>query len=252
MINNTKHIEKTESLEREILDENLTSKFIVFNEKMKMAELLLVNNRLMFVLPRFGIEFGFGEKSVAEVCSEHDISVQLFLLICNVYTHSTFLPSEDSLHSFDLSDLLVYLHNSHNDYLKTLIPSLKRKVMLVANGCGAKGLVLRRFFDEYINEVMKHFSYEEKTVFPYIEKLLTEGKQKGFNIAVYEKNHTDIEDKLTELKNILIKYVPQVSLAEQREALLDLFLFEDDLDHHSLIENRIVVPLVSEIEKTRK
>ena len=224
----------------------------IISEKTKMADVILSNNKLMFVLPRFGLKFGMGEKNVKELCEEADVPSSLFLLVCNVYSDPEYKPSQAALHSFDLADLLVYLHNSHSDYLDVRIPAVQRKIMKLAELCGNKGTVLIKFFDEYIREVKKHFSYEESKVFPYIEKLLTNGKQKDFNIATYQKNHTDIEDKLTELKNILIKYVPQVSLEVHREALLDLFLFEDDLDRHSLIENRIVVPLVSEIENTTK
>ena len=57
---------------------------------------------------------------------------------------------------------------------------------------------------------------------------------------------------MTELKNILIKYVPEISLGAQRDALRELFLFEDDLNRHSLIENHILVPIVTELEKVRE
>ena len=224
----------------------------MFNEKMKLADMLIASPKLLYVFPRFGIKLGFGEKSVKEICAELDLSTHLFLLVCNVYTYETFIPDMDDLQTFDLSDLLVYLHRSHKDYQKEQIKNLKKIVWKVAKGCGANGQILRRFFDEYIQEVVHHFEYEEQTVFPYVEKLLTQGTQKGFKIKEYEKNHSNIEEKLSELKNILIKYVREISLNDQRQALLQLVLFEDDLNRHALIEDRILVPLVTEFENKHK
>lgn len=236
----------------EIINHAFEDNSVLFTEKLKVSDLVLSNNRLLFVFPRFGFKLGMGDMSVKEMCQKHNVSLPLFLLICNIYTNFSFFPTIESLHSFDLSDLLGYLHNSHDDYINNRIPALKRKIMFVANSCGSKGEILKSFFEQYIKEVLKHFSYEEKKVFPYVEKLLSCGLQSDFNIAKYEKNHTDIEDKLVDLKNILIKYVAEADFELVRETLIDLYLFEDDLERHSLIENKIVVPLVSEIENSKK
>ncbi len=244
---NEKLIKKSELYEKSAM-----RSFMLFSDRMKLADMVLASSKLLYVFPRFGIKLGFGDKLVRDVCKEYGLSLPLFLVVCNVYASENYLPDAASLHSFGVGDLLVYLHTSHIDYQTTRIPELQNKVMSVVSSCGLKGGVLRRFFDEYINEVVNHFDYEEKTVFPYIEKLQVEGRQKDFNIRMFEKNHTDIEEKLTELKNILIKYVPEISLGAQRDALRELFLFEDDLNRHSLIENHILVPIVTELEKVRK
>lgn len=222
---------------------------MLFSEKMKLADMVLASSKLLYVLPRFGIKLGFGEKTVDDVCTEMNISKALFLQVCNVYTNFEYLPEPEELQSICISELIDYLHNSHTDYLKARISSLRSKVHKVAADCGKSGLMLNRFFDEYVKEVVKHFNYEEEVVFPYVQKLKAEGPQADYNIGIYEKNHTDIEEKLDDLKNIFIKYVPESDSLEQREALADLFLFEDDLNRHSLIEDRILVPIVINLEK---
>lgn len=223
--------------------------FMLFSEKMKLADMILSSSKLLYVFPRFGIKLGFGEKTVAEVCKELNISQPLFLQVCNVYTNFDYLPDPEDLNSISVPDLISYLHNSHTDYLKARISGLRTKILKVASECGKSGPILSRFFDGYVNEVVKHFTYEEKVVFPYVENLYNNGPKKDYNISTYEKNHTDIEEKLDDLKNILIKYVPETDLMGQREVLSDLFLFEDDLNRHSLIEDRILVPIVLGMEK---
>lgn len=68
--------------------------------------------------------------------------------------------------------------------------------------------VITKFFDDYATEVNKHMSYEEKTVFPYVRGLLKGVKDPKYNITIFRKHHDQIEMKIIELKNILIKYYP--------------------------------------------
>ncbi|MBP5782933.1 MAG: hypothetical protein J6W04_05270 [Bacteroidales bacterium] len=57
----------------------------LFSKKLKMADLIVTNNSLILTLDRFGIPLGFGEKSVEDVCKQSNVSVNLFLMIFNVY-----------------------------------------------------------------------------------------------------------------------------------------------------------------------
>lgn len=217
-----------------------------------MADLIHANYRLLFVLPRFGIRLGFGEKSIGDICRTHQISVSLFLLVCHIYTFDDFLPSPNELDSFTAEDLTGYLHQSHLDYLHGQIPEIRRQVLALAACCEAPGgKILERFFDDYSREVHSHFNYEETVVFPYIHTL-SEGRpsDEGYSIGQFEENHSNIEEKLGDLKNILIKYLSDSFPDEPRNRLLlDLFLLEDDLNKHSLIEDRILVPLVEQLEE---
>ncbi len=227
-------------------------KHLLFTERMKMADLIHANYRLLFVLPRFGIQLGFGDKSIGEICRTHGISSSLFLMVCNIYTFDDFLPEADELHSFTAEDLTAYLHQSHEDYIHEQIPEIGKQVLSLAGCCAGKnGKILERFFDDYSREVTNHFNYEENVVFPYIHNL-SDGKKsdEGYSIGQFEKNHSNIEEKLSDLKNILIKYLPDLCPGGPRNRLLlDLFLLEDDLNKHSLIEDRILVPLVEQLEE---
>lgn len=234
---------------------NPRMRHLLFTERMKMADLIHANYRLLFVLPRFGIRLGFGDKSIGEICRQQNISASLFLLVCNIYTFDDFLPEPSELHSFTAEDLTGYLHNSHADYIREQIPEIRRQVLALVGCCEAKnGKILERFFDDYSREVTHHFNYEETVVFPYIHNL-SEGIEsaEGYSIGQFEENHSNIEEKLGDLKNILIKYLPDSCPGTPRnKLLLDLFLLEDDLNKHSLIEDRILVPLVEQLEERRR
>ena len=72
----------------------------------------------------------------------------------------------------------------------------------------------------------------------------------GYSIEQFEENHSNIEDKLEDLKNILIKYLPgEVPAEELNRTLFNVFPLEDDLGRHALIEDKVLVPYVMQLEE---
>ena len=86
-------------------------------------------------------------------------------------------------------------------------------------------------------------------MFPYI-KGLCEGKKSGeFSIDKFEDHHDNIEEKLSDLKNIIIKYMSKPEHDLQKLDLLDkLFQLQDDLDRHTKIEDLLLTPMVMKLE----
>ena len=109
--------------------------------------------------------------------------------------------------------------------------------------------VIRRFFDEYAEEVHKHMSYEEKTVFPYVRNLLEGKKDPKYNITIFRKRHDQIEMKITELKNLILKYYPGPDSNLLNSVLFDIFATEQDLASHNRVEDYFFVPAILSLEK---
>lgn len=227
---------------------------ILFSSGMKLADILLKNYTLLSVLPRFGIPLGFGEKSVADVCHSYGINERFFLLVCNVHTYDDYLPNKKELEGLQIESLVDYLHNSHSYYTEDKIASIRQKIEQMESTCQSTHYqIIRQFFAEYQQEVVNHFQYEEETVFPYITALAAGRESVNYHINQYEENHSNIEDKLSDLKNIIIKYLPGNCASDLRNNLLfDIFLFEEDLIKHARIENKILIPFVAHIEKSHE
>jgi regulator of cell morphogenesis and NO signaling len=132
------------------------------------------------------------------------------------------------------------------------MPQIIGNILDLVNICRLKnGNVLNSFCEKYKQEVISHFKYEEEIVFPYIIELLKGRKTGNYKIKEYETNHSDIDAALNDIKNIIIKYLPQNCTIEQcRDILLNLFMFEYDLSKHTLLEDKILISLVKHIEKT--
>lgn len=224
---------------------------ILFSPKMKLADVLLTNYKLLLVLNRFNIHLGFGEKSVDEVCRKQEIPTSLFLLVCNVYTFADYLPREKDLQSFDTENLMQYLLSSHLYYKQKCLPEINSKLDNVTIKLDEKtARVLQRFYNDYQTEVLNHFDYEENVAFPYINYIAKGDHTEAYDIGQYEENHSNIDEKLNDLKNIIIKYLPYIDAQEELNALLfDLFELEDDFRKHTLMEDKVLVPLVSQLEQ---
>lgn len=224
-----------------------------FVPKMKLSDLLLTNHNLILMLPRFGIELGFGEKSIDEVCKQYHVSTSLFLMICNVYTYSDYVPEEQDLNRENMQELLPYLSASHSYYLTERLSHIENHLNKIAEACTPKPrTAILKFFQDYKNEVINHFDYEEKVVFPYINFLLNGVFSKNYSILQFKETHSNIEDKLMDLINIIIKYLPHDLLPKERiSVIFDIFQLSNDLKTHALIEEKIIIPYVISLEKSK-
>jgi regulator of cell morphogenesis and NO signaling len=218
---------------------------------MKMVDLILANHNLVPVLPRFGLELGFGDKSIEEVCAARQVSLPFFLMVCNIYTSNDYFPVPEQINIEHLQGMLPYLEASHHYYLQERIPHIEHHLQKIADACPPKqGAVLMRFFAEYKDEVENHFNYEEKVVFPYIKGLWAGKDTLGYAIHQYKETHSDVEEKLEDLTNIIIKYLPANVLPKEKAMVLsDIFELATDLNKHALIEEKVLIPYVVSIEK---
>lgn len=89
--------------------------------------------------------------------------------------------------------------------------------------------------------------------FPYVYSLIDKDANKQYSINIFEERHNDIEGKINDLKQILLKYVPGTT--DQMlmvNVLTELYMSEEELEAHTFIEDNLVIPRVKEIEKERK
>ena len=229
----------------------MTQKKIPFSKDTKFAELMTDDRRLLQLLPRFGIGLGFGDRSVEQVCQMNQVNTDLFLMICEIYSDSSFKPEKHELQQIDMGNLLSYLKASHLYYLDERFPHIEEHLQHIIDACGQKyGPMLSHFYDEYKQEVMRHIKfYEEEVVFPYVEALLDGRRTDSYKIDEFEHNHTNIQDTLDDMMNILLKYLPGDILPKERiEISHDIIELSDDLNRHSLIEERILIPCVESLE----
>ena len=220
-----------------------------FTPRTKMADLVAANYTLILVVPRFGIPLGFGEKSVQEVCRQCNVSVDLFLIVCNLYTFDDCLPDAHTLKTIDLSGLIPYLEASHHYYLNERLPHIERHLSSIADHAGQQyGTALHNFIVNYKKDVADHFAREEQEVFPYILRLQEGEAPKEIPTSSFIESHSELVDNLTDLPKILYKYLPAEGMVEElSELLFTILQLSADLEKHTLIEEKILLPYVAHL-----
>lgn len=217
----------------------------------KMGDLICDNFHLLQVMSRFDLPLGFGDHSVEEVCKNHQVDCNTFLAVVNFINKE---HSRSSIHLEEISvqSLMNYLKNAHHYFLDFQLPNIRRK-LLEAIDCSTDNEVtflILKFFDVYVQEVRKHMNYEDQYVFTYVENLLKGVKDANYCIDMFVRNHDQVEDKLTELKNSIIKYYPaNKNRYTMNTVLFDIFNCERDLVSHTKVEDYLFVPSVINLEK---
>lgn len=220
---------------------------------MKMSELVKENPRLLLLLQNLDIDFVVNDKTVSQICSDYSMPLQLFLLFGNLY--NGFYPDSKGIGSGeDILLIIRFLRKSHDYYKTEKYPEIIGFIQDLQDRTGNEEVkLIEKFFEDYFGEVLEHLDYEDETAFPYFTGLI-EGKSKisktNFSVNEYREHHTDIETKLGDLKNLLLKHIHiSNELSLRRKLFSSLLELEYDLQIHALIEEKILLPLVSEIEK---
>ena len=219
----------------------------------KMSDLITGSAPALLIITRFGIPLGFGDKSIGLLCKEHGVDTHTLLLLVNSSILEGYEPSSEQIASIHLDSLITYLLNSHAYFLDFRLPLIRQRLLSAISNCPQElAYVIRRFFDEYVEEVHKHMNYEDRTVFPYARRLASGERDGHYNIGIFSKRHDQIELKITELKNLLIKYYTEPSGYELTAVLHDIFSVEIDLAAHNYIEDSIFTPYIQYLESKTK
>lgn len=217
----------------------------------KMSDLICDNYSLLMVMSRFGLSLGFGDRNVKDVCESQGVDYKTFLAVANFMSEEQYTYNEE--HDYSVASLTQYLQRAHQYFLDFNLPAIRRKLMEAIDYTSENhsvSFLILKFYDEYVKEVRKHMEYENSAVFTYVAKLLSGELDENYDIATFAKKHNQIETKLKELKNIIIKYYPEKGNNNLLNAVLfDIFNCEQDLATHCMVEDYMFVPAVAEIER---
>jgi regulator of cell morphogenesis and NO signaling len=187
------------------------------------------------IISRFGLEMGVGEQTIEQVCEAHGVHTPTFLAVVNYKVfHQRAIPKD-----IDVPTLQQYLQNAHTYFLDFRLPRLRRALIeaIIPADPTTKipGLILR-CYDEFAEEIRIHIEHENEGLFD-------------------EHEHDDqrITDKLTEIKNLIIKYYPSQSQSQSQSSITyllisvmsDLWHTQQDFEDHCAIEDDILRPALT-------
>ena len=199
---------------------------IMYKATDKICDLMSHEEDAIQIISRFGLEMGVGEQTIEQACAEYRVHTPTFLAIVNykVFRQKA-LPAD-----IDIPTLQRYLKNAHTYFLDFRLPRLRLSLIDAIFPAGTESKIshlILRCYDEFANEIRIHIEHE--------------------NEGLYEEHEHDdqrITDKLTEIKNLIIKYFPGSSNALIC-VMSDLWHTERDFADHCSIEDEILRPALT-------
>jgi regulator of cell morphogenesis and NO signaling len=220
-----------------------------YTSDMRMRDLIADNSLLLMAISRFGMPLRLANRTIAEIGAETGVDADTFLCVANMVSGRRY-----DVDSVDLATLMVYLKRAHIFFLDFFLPTIRRKLISALDYARSHdtALIILRFFDEYVEEVRCHMEYENRTLFGYIDALLGSRAVDGkYSIEVFASHHDAISEKLSLLKDVLIRYSPKANADTLNSVLFDIINCEADLISHCQVEDNILVPAVKKAEATR-
>ena len=218
----------------------------------KMISLIRDNYDLLQMLGSFGISLGFGDKTVKETCEDNDVDTYTFLAVVNFSING--FGDFDTDEQLSVPTLLHYLEACHAYFLDFQLPYIRRELQESLDERESLAKLILRFYDEYAHEIRRHLTYEQKTLFPYVQSLIDGHPANDYNVDTFSKHHGATDKKLRELKLLIIKYLPQDGLHNNQltATLHDIYENEVWLRQHAMVEDHIFVPAIRRLEQLVK
>ena len=201
----------------------------------KICDLMAHEEDAIQIISRFGLEMGVGEQTIEQVCEAHGVHTPTFLAIVNYKVfHQRAIPQD-----IDLPTLQRYLKNAHTYFLDFRLPRLRKaliEAIIPADPSTKIPTLILRCYDEFVEEIRTHIEHENEGLYD-------------------EHEHDDqrITDKLTEIKNLIIKYYPSPVTGNPSpvtytliSVMSDLWHTEQDFADHCAIEDDILRPALSQ------
>jgi regulator of cell morphogenesis and NO signaling len=224
------------------------------NQKMYEADDLLIsiirdNYNVLQSLGSFGINLGFGDKTVKEVCEYEGVDTYTFLAVVNFTINGHRNP--DDADRVSIPTLMKYLRASHDYYLGFQLPFIRKELSEALDPDNSVSNLVLKLYDEYARQIQLHMKYEERMVFPYVDNLLDGRVTSGYDIETFSKHHGQTDQKLRELKQIIIKYLPSDGLRNNQlsATLYDIYNNEEWLALHAEVEDHIFIPAIRRLEQ---
>lgn len=224
-------------------------KMKIYEANDRMISIIRDNYNVLQALGAFGINLGFGDKTIREVCKEQKVDTYTFLMVVNFIINGYRHQGPDE--SISVPTLMRYLRASHEYFLGFQLPFIRKELEdALADDSRMQQLILR-LYDEYSRSILLHMKYEEKTLFPYVDSLLQGKRMAGYDVDTFSAHHGDSTSKLLELKNIIIKYLPSNGLTNNKltATLYDIYNNEEWLQLHSNVEDDIFIPAIRNLEQ---
>jgi len=232
--------------------------------KKKIADIISDNPFIVKALHFLGIQFSqYTDLTLEELCTEKGLDAQLVLQQFNEVSLER-QEQPEILRSFPLDLVIRYLRHSHHLFIKDRLPYLLQLVNdleLAWFENEQMGNDLKFVFPIFAEDFIIHIYHEEDTLFSYIESLqkALSGINNPANLFLLMERlnmnrlgneHETHDDEMAGIRKLTNNYYLKNNVALGLQVLYhELQSFELELQRHAAVEDHILMPKASNLEK---
>lgn len=168
------------------------------------------------------------------------------------------------LESVSLQDLLFYVESSHVFYLQKKLPEISQSMLSLCQDFGQSHpitLILNHFFHQYYKHLQEHLELEDEKIIPYVNLLvdIENGELEKITylklcdrylLSNFHENHSDTEIDIRIVRKAISEFHPPKNAKSQHRLLINqLRAFELDLQFHSELEEKVLIPKALNLER---
>lgn len=209
----------------------------------KLSDVISMNIDLLPITHRLGLNTHIGEQTIQEICILCGQDVKFTLGILNTFSNADYLPKPEDM---DLSPLIDFLTKTHEFHKQVTIPRLYGLIDQMKQRVPKEKMliVVEKYLNQYIEKLIKHIDFEEAEIFPLVKKKVdVKATSHVSNLKKLYKQHTNVENEISDLKTIIIRYIPgHIDMNLINDLLHTLSHFEKEQLDHARFENKILIP----------
>lgn len=229
-----------------------------------VADVVTENIKAAHVFKKYGIDFCCGGGiSVKRACEKANVDPEI--LTEELLRLDTIADRAADYNSYKLDFLADHIVNVHHHYVEESSPMLlqyAKRVNQVHGGHYTELAEIEALVIEVVQEMAAHQKKEELILFPFIKRLVKAEKENGevpsahFGsvdnpIKMMEDEHDEAGEIMRKISALSNNYTPpQGACNTYRAFYAKLEEFEEDLHRHIHLENNILFPKASKLEKS--
>ncbi|MEM7510199.1 MAG: hypothetical protein AAF388_04640 [Bacteroidota bacterium] len=226
----------------------------------KLREFISEDPRIEVFLDRYRKQISLGSK---EYCFSQDQDIAFLELLAKHFDDPSALDME-KVKAFPLPVLFSYLKNTHAYYLDKRLFEIDMSIDRIKEVCGHTNSIwfpVKLFWMKFITDLQQHIHEEESHLFPIAESLMNKDTKAEETPACLSVNHiSELKEILEEhedddLERGIGKFVSFVKggypdleeLMYVKVLILQLEVFQHDLEIHRRIEEEAFIPMLAEL-----
>lgn len=219
----------------------------------RLCDAIMLDAALIPLVGRLGIPLGVGVDTIGDICERHKLNQSFFLAIVNTFINRDYMPSSaDDVWS--LEALLDYLQLTDRFYAEVQLPNIQRHLMMLMQRSNAESnlaLIMNYFMS--LKEDLHRSANEEDAKWFAIIRDCAEGSSdhtclvEGIEQSIESRNV--ISDKVNDLASIFVRHLKGDFDQNLCMAVVNaIFLLRDDISQNNRIRERILLPMVKELQ----